>query len=192
MMVVNSSRKSSTHRWTTQNRQKSVVVKLASGAGEQPDGVEGRDRQRGEEEQPGHVAQVLAAQAPAQAAVEHHDPEEQADGRAGSARSGRGPGTRSPDCRTTPSGRRASRGCPRTRRPGCRRPRSRARRAARRRASFWPRGSRPAIIGREEDAAARNEVATQKIGELHMPGARQVVGKNPRQIDAEEARQSAR
>ena len=62
MIVVNSSRKSSTHRCTTQNRQKSVMVKLRVRVGEQADSVEGRDRQRGEEEEPGHVAHVLAAQ----------------------------------------------------------------------------------------------------------------------------------
>ena len=33
------------------------------GPGEQPDGVEGRDRQRGEEEEPRHVAHVLAVAA---------------------------------------------------------------------------------------------------------------------------------
>ena len=66
MTVVKSSRKSSTHRCTTQKRQKSVVVKWSSVLGEQPDGVEGRNRERGEEEQPRHVAGVLARQAPAQ------------------------------------------------------------------------------------------------------------------------------
>ena len=36
MIVVNSSRKSSTHRCTTQNRQKSVVVKCDSGRASKP------------------------------------------------------------------------------------------------------------------------------------------------------------
>ena len=48
-------------------------------AGEQADRVEGRDRQRGEEEQPGHVAHVLALEAPAQTAVEDRHPEEEPD-----------------------------------------------------------------------------------------------------------------
>ena len=34
-------------------------MKLRVGSGEQADGVEGGDGQRGEEEQPGHVAAVL-------------------------------------------------------------------------------------------------------------------------------------
>ena len=79
-MVVNSSRKSSTQRCTTQKRQKSVVVKLRIRARQQADGVEGRNGKRGEEEQPRHVALVLRAPAPAQSAEQHHHPEHQPDG----------------------------------------------------------------------------------------------------------------
>src|SRR5215217_9343121 len=48
------------------------------GPGEQPDGVERRDRQRREEEQPRHVAQVRATQPPAHRPKQHHDPKEEA------------------------------------------------------------------------------------------------------------------
>ena len=50
------------------------------GPGEQPDGVEGRDGQGGEEEQPGHVCRVLPPQPSAQAPEQHSHPEEEADG----------------------------------------------------------------------------------------------------------------
>ena len=56
MMVVNSSRKSSTHRCTTQNRQKSITAKLVFLPKTRPDGVEQRDGQGAVEEQVGHVA----------------------------------------------------------------------------------------------------------------------------------------
>ena len=59
-MVVNSSRKSSTHRWTTQNRQKSPIAKWVCERHDQPDGVEERDRQGAVEEQVGQVAPALA------------------------------------------------------------------------------------------------------------------------------------
>src|SRR5215217_6291060 len=48
------------------------------GPGEQPDGIERRYRQRREEEQPRHVAHVLAPQPPAHRPEQHHDPEEEA------------------------------------------------------------------------------------------------------------------
>jgi hypothetical protein len=53
-------------------------VRLRSG--EQPDGVERRDRKGGEEEQPRHVAHVLAPQPPAHRPKQHHDPEKEAYG----------------------------------------------------------------------------------------------------------------
>ena len=58
MIVVNSSRKSSTHRWTTQNRQKSPIANGDRVLHDQPDRVEQRDRQGAVEEQ---VRQVPAA-----------------------------------------------------------------------------------------------------------------------------------
>ena len=66
-MVVNSSRKSSTHRWTTQKRQKSAMAKLVCELVDQADGVEQRDRQGGVEEQVRQVAPALAGQRAAQA-----------------------------------------------------------------------------------------------------------------------------
>jgi hypothetical protein len=45
----------------------------------QPYRVEGRDRERREEEEPGHVAHVLLPESPPQTAEEDHDPEEEAD-----------------------------------------------------------------------------------------------------------------
>jgi hypothetical protein len=48
------------------------------GPGEQPDGIERRDRECGEEEQPRHVAHVLALQPPAHRPEQHRDPEEEA------------------------------------------------------------------------------------------------------------------
>ena len=56
MIVVNSSRKSSTHRCTTQNRQKSITAKLVVLAEGDARGVEERDGERAVEEQLGHVA----------------------------------------------------------------------------------------------------------------------------------------
>src|SRR5215211_2824800 len=78
MTVVKSSRKSSTHRCTIQNRQKSAVVKCESG--QQADSVKGRDREGGEEEQPRHVCRVLAPQPSAQTPEQHGHPEEEAYG----------------------------------------------------------------------------------------------------------------
>ena len=52
---------------------------VVAGAREQADRVERRDGAGGEEEQPGHVAPVLALQPHAQDAVEHEHPDEQAD-----------------------------------------------------------------------------------------------------------------
>ena len=52
---------------------------VVAGAREQPDRVEAGDRERGQEEQPRHVAAVLAGQAPAQDPPEHEHPDEQAD-----------------------------------------------------------------------------------------------------------------
>ena len=52
---------------------------VVAGAGDQPDGVERRDRARRQEEQPRHVARMLAGQAPAQDAPQHEHPEEEPD-----------------------------------------------------------------------------------------------------------------
>jgi hypothetical protein len=48
-------------------------------AGEQADGVEGGDRERGEEEQPRQVALVLTLQPAADTAEDQRRPEEEAD-----------------------------------------------------------------------------------------------------------------
>ena len=53
---------------------------MGTGAGHHPHGVEGRDRQRGEHEQPGHVGHVLVAQAPAHGAPDDEHPDEQGHG----------------------------------------------------------------------------------------------------------------
>ena len=52
---------------------------VVAGARDQPDRVEGGDRAGGEEEQPGHVARVLAREPAAQDAPEHEHPDEEAD-----------------------------------------------------------------------------------------------------------------
>jgi hypothetical protein len=81
MMVVNNSRKSSTHRCnhpeTPEVRRGEVVL----GLGEQAHGVESGDGERDEEEQPGQVAHVLALQPAANAAIDDRHPEEQAHGK---------------------------------------------------------------------------------------------------------------
>jgi hypothetical protein len=53
---------------------------IVTSAGDQPDGVERRDRAGGQEEQPRHVARVVAGQAPAQDAPQHDHPHDQPDG----------------------------------------------------------------------------------------------------------------
>src|SRR5919107_2602 len=53
---------------------------MGFGPGEQPDGVEGRDGQGGEKEQPGYVRRVLPAQPSAKAPKQHGHPEEESDG----------------------------------------------------------------------------------------------------------------
>ena len=62
-------------------------------AGQQPDGVERRDRQPGEEEQPRHVHLRLALEPGAHAAPDDRDPHEQARRSAGSATAAAGRGT---------------------------------------------------------------------------------------------------
>jgi hypothetical protein len=76
---VNSSRKSSTQRWTTQKRQKSVTVKLSPERASRAHRVKGGDRERGEEEQPRQVALVLTLQPAADTAEDQRRPEEEAD-----------------------------------------------------------------------------------------------------------------
>ena len=138
---------------------------VVAGAGEQPDGVERRDRAA----RRGRTATACCPRArrrsrPRSPRQSMNDPEEQPDRRAAPARAGRGRGTRSPAGRTSSRRRpRARRGCRGTRRSGAERRRPRARRAARRRACPGARGSRPAIIGARKMPAATNEVATQKI-----------------------------
>ena len=135
---------------------------VVAGARDQPDGVEGGDRARRQEEQPRHVARVLGGQAPAQDAPEHEDPDEQPDRRAGPATAARGRGTRSPAGRTSwrrrSRARRARRGRSRS---ASRTRRRRARRAARRPAC--PGGAARAwrSSARGRCPAATNEVATQ-------------------------------
>ena len=51
----------------------------------------------------------------------------------------------------------------------------------------WPRGSRPAISGARKIPAARNDRRDEEDRQLHVPGARQVVGEHLGEVDAEEA-----
>ena len=74
--MVNSSRKSSTQRCTTQKRQKSLTTKLSRGLASKPHGVEGGNGERGVKEHPRHIAEMLLAQRPAKAAKQYEDPQE--------------------------------------------------------------------------------------------------------------------
>src|SRR6516165_10532234 len=53
---------------------------MVRGMGEQSDGVEGGDGERGKEEAPGQVSGLLGRKAGAEAAVNHHGPGSEGDG----------------------------------------------------------------------------------------------------------------
>ena len=53
--------------------------------------------------------------------------------------------------------------------------------------SRWPRGSRPATSGSQEDAGGQEGRGHEEDGQLEVPGAGQVVGEQAGEIQAEEA-----
>ena len=74
---MNSSRKSSTQRCTTQKRQKSAIAKSVRGCTSEPDRVEEGDRKSAVEEEVREVAVVLDVQFRPEAAEHDRAPEHQ-------------------------------------------------------------------------------------------------------------------
>ena len=160
---------------------------VVAGAGEQADGVEGRNRAARRRRTATACSPGARRPAAGAAAPQHHDPDARARASAVSARSARGRGTRSPAARTirrrvlehavdaeVRADERAER-----RRPS-------ARRAARRRACPGASARAAAIIGARKMPAATNEVATQKIASCTCQVRMRLYGKPLGEVEAEE------
>ena len=190
MMVVNSSRKSSTQRCTTQKRQKSVVVKCAFRLRQQPHGIETR-------EWPGRrrrTARACCPCAPRQARPRRPrkkmTPRRTGRASVALARIARDPDTRSPDCRTSRSRCRIQPlNTRQTRPPGCRT--TTIARAPSRRVGehVLPARLAPGDHRRQEDARGQKRRRHPEDGQLQMPGARQVVWEQLRKVNTEKIRE---
>ena len=162
---------------------------VIAGAGDQPDRVERRDRQRGEEEQPRHVGRVLAAQPRAQDAPEHEDPDEQAGGQQHLVDPGEVEVLEALQPEPVRHGALEHAVDPEER------PDQRAEDDDRERAE--QRERELALVARlaagdhrrQEDPGGDERRRDPEQRELHVPGAHQVVREDLREVEAEEARQ---
>ena len=165
---------------------------VVAGAGDQPDRVEGGDRAGGEEEQPRHVARVLARKAPAQHAPEHHDPDDEAD------REQHLPEAREVEVlealQPEPVRGRVLEHAVDAEERADQRPEDDDRERAQQREGELALvlGLAPGDHRRQEDAGGDERGRDPEDRQLHVPGAHQVVGEDLCEVDAEEVAISAR